>query len=95
MMTKIDQTPTWRPHPTITDYQFDILTTDEMLAKKEAHGWVEDFGHACYPTAINAVTGNRERGGAYMDRVAAMQWVERVAGLHPVRPDDEWPPFYY
>jgi hypothetical protein len=29
------------------------------------------------------------------DRVEAMLWAERVAGLHPSKPGDECPPFYY
>ena len=58
-------------------------------------GRLEDFGYACYPSALNAKTGNVERGGAYRDRVAAMQWVERVAGEHPTKLGDERPPFYY
>jgi hypothetical protein len=48
------------------------------------------------PEAVpNAATGNLERGGPYSDRVAAMLWAERVAGLHPAKPGDERPPFYY
>ena len=56
---------------------------------------VEDFGYACYPTAINAATGQKERGGSYQDRVQAKLWAERVAGEHPLKPGDERPPFYY
>ena len=39
--------------------------------------------------------GIGERGGAYYDRVEARLWCERVAGLHPAKPGDERPPFYY
>jgi hypothetical protein len=58
-------------------------------------GRIEDMGYAAYPCAINAATGNLERGGPYSDRVAAMLWCERVAGVHPTKPGDERPPFYY
>ena len=88
-------TPTWRPHPYVTDYDYEILASDEDIAKDECVGWLEDFGYACYPSAINAVTGNRERGGAYTNRVNAKLWAERVAGLHPAKPTDERPAFYY
>jgi hypothetical protein len=56
---------------------------------------LEDFGYAAYPCAINAATGNLERGGAYHDRIAAKAWAERVAGMHPAQPGDERPPFYW
>lgn len=82
---------TWQPNPHHDDYQDDLL----MDEHGNCIGRVEDFGYACYPTAINAATGNMERGGAYKDRVAAIQWVERVAGEHPTKPGDERPPFYY
>jgi hypothetical protein len=83
--------PTWQPTPHNVAYQDDLLMTDDgrCIARVEA------FGYACYPCAISAATGNLERGGPYHDRVAAMQWAERVAGLHPAKPGDERPPFYY
>ena len=56
---------------------------------------IEDFGYAAYPSALNAATGNWERGGAYSNCVEAMLWAERVAGLHPAKPGDERPAFYY
>lgn len=88
-------TPTWHPHPRITDYQVDVLADDEAFARGDYIASVEDFGYACYATALNAATGNVERGGPHSDRAAAYAWAERVAGLHPVKPTDERPPFYY
>lgn len=85
-------TATWQPNPFVTDYQDDHLVDDDgtHLAR------IEDFGMGvCYPSAINAATGNLERGGPHKDPVEAMQWCERVAGIHPVKPGDERPPFYY
>lgn len=58
-------------------------------------GIFEDFGYATYPTALNAKTKNWERGGPHLDGVEAKAWAERVAGLHPTKPGDERPPFYY
>jgi hypothetical protein len=65
---------------------------------------LEAFEYAVYPCATNAVTGNVERGGAYMrsddpDEDAraferAKAWAERVCGGE-TRPGDERPPFYY
>lgn len=72
-------------------YQVEVLVDD---AGKEI-AMLEDFGYAAYPCAINAKTGNLERGGPHTDRVAAILWAERVAGLHPVKAGDERPPFYY
>jgi hypothetical protein len=83
-------TPTWQPNPRNDDYQDDLLMDgDRCIAR------IEDFVYACYPCAINAKTGYLERGGAYRDRVAAILWAERVAGLHPTKPEDKRPPFYY
>jgi hypothetical protein len=79
-------TATWQPK----NWHCDMLVAENG----DAIAYVEDFGYAAYPMAINA-TGNWERGGAFCDRVAAMQWAERVAGLHPAKPGDERPPFYY
>lgn len=87
--------PTWQPNPHtahLASYESDDILIDE---KGNCIGRVEDFGYACYPCAINAKTGNLERGGAYSDRVAAVLWAERVAGMHPDKPGDERPPFYY
>lgn len=72
-------------------HEEEVLVTDggEIIAR------VEDFGYACYPCAINAKTGNLERGGAYYDKVEAKLWAERVAGEHPSKPEDVRPPFYY
>lgn len=72
-------------------YIVDVLLDE----KDEILGMVEDFGYACYPSAVNSVTKNRERGGSYQDRVEAKAWVERVAGLKPTKPGDERPAFYY
>lgn len=84
--------PTWTPSPHSTDSWQD----DHLIDEKGVHiARVEDFDNACYPSAINAKTGNLERGGAYTDRVAAMLWAERVAGVHPEKTGDERPPFYY
>ena len=56
---------------------------------------VEEFSYGAYPTALNAATGNWERGGHFRSGVEAKLWAERVAGVHPVKPGDERPPFYY
>jgi hypothetical protein len=82
---------TWQPNPHHSDYRDDLLMTDDGVCIAR----IEDFGYAAYPCAINAATGNLERGGPYNDRVAAMLWAERVAGVHPTKPGDERPPFYY
>ena len=75
-------------------HQIDALLADEN-DPGSIIAMVEYFGHGChYPCAINAATGNLERGGP-MDGIAAVQWAERVAGLHPPKPGDERPPFYY
>ncbi len=82
----------WLPNPDSTDdWQCDELVTD----KDEHIARIEDFGYACYPSALNAATGNWERGGPYDDRVEAMLWAERVAGEHPSKAGDERPRFYY
>jgi hypothetical protein len=85
---------TWSPNRRAEEEEGvadDLLVDDSgvQLAR------VEDFGYACYPCAINAKTGNLERGGPTKDRVEARLWCERVAGLRPARPGDERPPFYY
>lgn len=84
--------PTWQPDPSSYEgYQVDNLVTPDgnIVAR------IEDFGYAAYPCAINATTKNLERGGAYSDRVEAILWAERVAGLHPAKPHDARPAFYY
>lgn len=86
---------TWQPNKhtaNVLGYVSDDLLMDEsgdVIAR------LEDFGYAAYPCAINISTGQLERGGAYADRVAAMQWAERVAGLHPLKKGDKRPAFYY
>lgn len=83
---------TWQPNPSSYEgYQVDDLVTPSgnIIAR------IEDFEYAAYPCAINAATGNLERGGAYEDRVEAILWAERIAGLHPVKPSDDRPAFYY
>lgn len=84
--------PRWEPNPNITEYQRDELTLPNGI---HVIARIEDFDYAAYPMALNATTGNWERGGAYTDRVEAMLWAERVAGLHPAKPEDERPAFYY
>lgn len=82
----------WLPHPeTSESWNCDLLYNHEGICVAT----LEDFGYACYPSAINVATGNLERGGPYSDRVGAMQWAERVAGMHPTLPNDKRPPFYY
>ena len=88
-------TPTWRPNPKVTSYDFDVLASDEDFSRGVCIAMIEDFAYAAYPTALNAKTGNWERGGPHQDRVAARQWAERVADLHPTKPNDERPAFYY
>lgn len=83
---------TWQPNPNTTeDWHCDMLADENGVA----WAYIEDFGYAAYPMAMNAATGNWERGAPHFDRVAAMQWAERVAGVHPGKPGDERPPFYY
>lgn len=72
-------------------YMVDDLITNDGTAIAR----IEVFWYASYPCAINAKTGNLERGGAYHDEVEARLWAERIAGLHPKKPTDERPPFYY
>lgn len=83
--------PQWKPIADEPGNQVDDLVTEdgEIIAR------VEDFGNAAYPCAINAATGNLERGGPHPDRAAAFAWCERVAGLHPTKSGDERPAFYY
>ena len=72
-------------------YDCEMLEVDGVVL-----AMIEDFGMGCtYPTARNAKTGNLERGGPHKDGVEAKLWAERVAGLHPTKPGDERPPFYY
>jgi hypothetical protein len=82
---------TWQPNPHNAEYPDDLLMdeNDAVIAR------IEEFGYACYPMALNAATGNWERGGPHFDRVAAVMWAERVAGLHPGKPGDGRPRFYY
>ncbi len=85
----------WKPNPDTADgahYESDDLLIDD---KGNVIARLEDFGYAAYPMALNAATGNWERGGPYTDRVAAMLWAERVAGEHPPKSGDERPAFYY
>lgn len=83
--------PTWKAVRDEIGYQVEDLVDENgnILAR------IEDFGYAAYPCAVNAVTGNLERNGPTYDRVAGKLWAERVAGLHPTKPGDERPPFYY
>jgi hypothetical protein len=87
------QQPGWTANPHTTKHH----ESDDILIGSDGANLarVEDFGYACYPCAISAKTGNLERGGPMRDRVEAKLWAERVAGLHPNKPGDERPPFYY
>lgn len=83
-------TPTWQPVPLdehekdIGDYQIDALVTGGG-----AHvAYVQEFWYACYANALCAATGEWTRGGAFLDAVSAMQWAERMAGVHPAKPGD-------
>lgn len=83
---------TWKPNPNSTDdWQCDELVDDNDYVAAR----IETFDTRHYPMALNAATGNWERGGCYLDAVAAILWAERVAGIHPMKPTDERPPFYY
>lgn len=79
----------WVPNPKYQECDEYVTDDGQHIAA------IEDFGYAAYPSAHNAATGNWERGGAYTDRVEAMLWAERVAGVHPLKPGDERPAFYY
>jgi hypothetical protein len=79
----------WEPNPHYEQCDEYVTDDGQHIAR------IEDFGYAAYPSALNAATGNWERHGATEDRVAGMLWAERVAGIHPVKPGDERPPFYY
>ncbi len=85
-------TARWIDNPHDHGYEKDeILMTEDGVAIARLEG----FGYACYPCAINAKTGQLERGGAHQDRGRAKLWAERVAGLRPTLPGDERPAFYY
>jgi hypothetical protein len=77
-------TPVWQPSPDESDWQRDVLV-DETGREIAC---LEDFGCAAYPIALSAATGKWQCGGPYQDRVAAMQWAERIAGVHPAKPGD-------
>ena len=83
---------TWQVNPHSTE----VWECEELVTEDGLHiaRW-ENFAHGAYPSALNQATGNWERGGHFGDRVAAKLWAERVAGLHPAKPGDERPPFYY
>jgi hypothetical protein len=86
---------TWRPLPSDSaGREVEVILADDANPDSII-AMIEDFGYAAYPCAINSKTGNIERGGAYWDRVEAKLWAERVVGLHPLKPSDERPPFYY
>lgn len=90
------RTSRWHPRAGVdVHHQVEVLLVEEgnpdsVIAMVE---WFEDDG-PYYPCAINARTGNVERGGP-MDAVDAFAWAERVAGLHPLKAGDDRPPFYY
>ena len=88
--------PTWVARAGVDEHhQIDVLLADETNPESII-AMVEYFGNWChYPCAINAKTGNLERGGPMLDPVAAVQWAERVAGVHPPKSGDDRPPFYY
>jgi hypothetical protein len=79
----------WVPNPNYQECDEYVTDDGRHIAR------IEDFGYAAYPSALNAATGNWERYGACLDRVEGMLWAERVAGIHPLKPGDEMPPFYY
>jgi hypothetical protein len=79
----------WLQHPTYPECEEYVDERGYHIAR------IEDFGYAAYPSAHNAQTGNWERHGPTRDRVEGKLWAERVAGIHPVKPGDERPPFYY
>ncbi len=80
----------WTPVKDEDGYRVDDLIVDGKTIAR-----IETFSYASYPCAINAKTGNLERGGGYRDEVEAKLWAERVSGLHPAKPGDKRPPFYY
>lgn len=84
----------WQPNPLNPDYTDDILVTDDGNVIARVERFYDEDGPS-YPCAVNVVTQNLERGGAMTCHVEAKLWAERVAGLHPVKPGDERPPFYY
>jgi hypothetical protein len=47
-------TATWQPNPYSPDEVEGLVDDDGSVI-----ALVEDFGYACYPSAINASTGNR------------------------------------
>lgn len=79
----------WLQHPTYPECEEYVDHRGFHIAR------IEDFGYAAYPSALNALTGNWERNGPMEDKVAGKLWAERVAGVHPTKPSDERPPFYY
>ena len=74
-MTEPRPVPTWQPISARDHYQGysgDELNEEhqdiEVLRSGEdgpVVAVIEDFGYAAYPSALNAETGNWERGGAY------------------------------
>lgn len=85
------------PHTVdVSSYENDeLLLPDGVTDTDAAVARIEDFGYAIYPCALNAKTGNIERGGAFDNVAKAKAWCERVAGFSPPKPGGERPPFYY
>jgi hypothetical protein len=85
-------TPRWEVSP----YSTERRQTEELVNDAGEHiAIVEEFWYGAYPSALNAATGNWERGGCHSDRAQAFLWAERVAGVHPVKASDARPAFYY
>ncbi|MGJ5075479.1 hypothetical protein [Bradyrhizobium oligotrophicum] len=89
MSVYVEPTTGWLQNPHYPECEEYVDDRGQHIAA------VEDFGYACYPRAYNPKDQRWERGGAYQDRVEAKLWAERVAGIHPTKPGDERPPFYY
>ena len=73
-MTKLEPLPTWQPISARETYGDDLRSRSGHSIKIEVLrsgddgpvvAVLEDFGYAAYPRALNAETGNWERGGAY------------------------------
>jgi hypothetical protein len=84
--------PKWIPVP---GHDINHIVEDYIDEKESTLARLEYFGHGCYyPMALNAKTGNLERGGPMLELRDALAWAERVANGQMIE-GDERSPFYY
>ncbi|OCC05087.1 hypothetical protein BA190_09230 [Labrys sp. WJW] len=80
---------TWR----MFDETYEGTTLPKAELRTDAGelvAYVLDAGYACYPHARQPETGEDVRGGAFIDRAAALLWARKTAGVKSS--DDEAPP---